>query len=57
MWVDRYLDHVNTSTVYNTAEWVGTGLSNPLAVSVPFNYREARAMGTFNTRGVNLEKW
>ena len=35
MWVDRYLDHVNTSTVYNTAEWVGTGLSNPLAVSVP----------------------
>ena len=24
---------------------------------VPFNYRESRAMGTFNTRGVNLEKW
>ena len=57
MWVEVYLDHVNPSTIYNTAEWVGTGLSDPLSVSVPFDYRNARAMGTFNTRGVNLEKW
>ena len=26
MWVDRYMDHVNPSTVYNTGEWVGNGL-------------------------------
>lgn len=57
MFVDRYLDHVNTSTVYNTAEWVGTGLADPLAVTVPFDYENTRAKGTFNTRGVNLEKW
>ena len=57
MWVDKYLDHVNPSTIYNTAEWVGTGISSPFSVSVPFDYRESRAMGTFNTRGVNLEKW
>tara|TARA_B100000902_G_scaffold34893_1_gene41963 strand:- start:56326 stop:56646 length:321 start_codon:yes stop_codon:yes gene_type:complete len=57
MWVDKYMDHVNPSTLYNTAEWVGTGLSDPFAVSVPFDYRKSRAMGTFNTRGVNLDKW
>ena len=55
--VVRYYDHVNPSTVYNTAEWVGTGISDPLSVSVPFDYRENRTKGTFNTRGVNLEKW
>ena len=54
---DKYLDHVNPSTIYNTAEWVGTGISNPFSVSVPFDYRMNRAMGTFNTRGVNLDKW
>ena len=57
MWVDKYLDHVNPSTIYNTAEWVGTGLADPLAVTVPFDYENTRAKGTFNTRGVNLEKW
>ena len=57
MFVDKYLDHVNPSTIYNTAEWVGTGISNPFSVSVPFDYRKNRAMGTFNTRGVNLDKW
>ena len=57
MWVDRYLDHVNPSTIYNIGEWVGTGIRNPYSVSVPYDYRENRAMGTFNTRGVNLEKW
>ena len=57
MWVDKYLDHVNPSTIYNTGpEWVGTGIRNPFSVSVPFDYRESRAKGTFNTRGVNLEK-
>ena len=57
MFVDKYLDHVNPSTIYNTAEWVGSGISNPFSVSVPFDYRKNRAMGTFNTRGVNLDKW
>ena len=57
MWVDKYLDHVNPSTIYNTAEWVGTGISDPFSVSVPFDYRECRTIGTFNTRGVNLDKW
>ena len=57
MWVDKYLDHVNPSTIYNTAEWVGTGISDPFSVSVPFDYRESRTMGNFNTRGVNLDKW
>ena len=57
MFVDKYLDHVNPCTIYNTAEWVGTGISNPFSVSVHFDYRENIAMGTFNTRGVNLEKW
>lgn len=57
MWVDKYLDHVNPSTIYNIGEWVGTGMSDPFSVSVPFDYRTARVKGTFNTRGVNLEKW
>ena len=57
MWVDRYMDHVNPSTVYNTGEWVGNGLHDPYAESVPFDYREGRTKGTFNTRGVNLEKF
>ena len=57
MWVDKYLDHVNPSTIYNVGEWVGKGMSDPFSVSVPFDYRTARTMGTFNTRGVNLEKW
>ena len=56
-WVIRYMDHVNPSTIYNIGEWVGTGMSDPFSVSVPFDYRMNRAMGTFNTRGVNLDKW
>ena len=56
-WVQRYYDHVNPSTVYNTFKWIGEGVSDPLAVSVPFDYRKGRALGTFNTRGVNLDKW
>ena len=55
--VVRYLDHVNPSTVYDKFKWVGKGLSDPFAVSVPFDYREGRVKGTFNTRGVNLEKF
>ena len=55
--VVRYYDHVNPSTVYNTFKWIGEGVSDPLAVSVPFDYRKGRALGTFNTRGVNLDKW
>ena len=38
-WVIKYFDHVNPSTVYNKFKWVGTGLHNPFAVSVPFDYR------------------
>ena len=56
-WVIRYFDHVNPSTVYNKFKWVGTGLSNPFAVSVPFDYRESRAKGNFNARGVDQDKW
>lgn len=55
--VERYYDHVNPSTVYNTFKWVGTGMSDPYAVSVPYNYEKTKPSGTFNTRGVNLEKW
>lgn len=57
MWVDRYMDHVNPSTIYNTGEWVGKGMSDPFAVSVPFDYREGRTKGNFNTRGVNQDKF
>lgn len=57
MWVDKYLDHVNPSTLYNTAEWVGTGLSDPFAVSVPFNYDESSPKSDYNTRGVDQNKW
>ncbi len=57
MWVDRYLDHVNPSTLYNTGEWVGTGLSDPFAVSVPFNYDESSPKSDYNTRGVDQNKW
>ncbi len=55
--VEHYFDHVNPSTVYNKFKWVGKGLSDPFSVSVPFDYREGRVKGTFNTRGVNLEKF
>jgi hypothetical protein len=55
--VERYLDHVNPSTVYNKFKWVGTGLSDPFAVSVPYDYGKQKAKGTFNTRGVNLDKF
>ncbi len=56
-WVIRYFDHVNPSTVYNKFKWVGKGLSNPFAVSVPFDYRESRTKGNFNARGVDQDKW
>ena len=55
--VDIYLDHVNPSTVYNKFKWIGKGLSDPYAVSVPYNYDKAKPAGTFNTRGVNTDKW
>ena len=55
--VERYLDHVNPSTIYNKFKWVGTGLSDPFAVSVPYDYDKQKAKGTFNTRGVNLDKF
>ena len=55
--VDRYLDHVNPSTVYNKFKWVGTGLSDPFAVSVPFNYDESSPNSDYNTRGVDQNKW
>ena len=55
--VERYLDHVNPSTVYNKFKWVGKGLSDPFAVSVSYNYENQKPKGTFNTRGVNLDKF
>ena len=55
--VDRYLDHVNPSTVYNKFKWVGKGMSDPYAVSVPYDYEKSKPDGTFNTRGVNQDKW
>ena len=55
--VDRYFDHVNTSTVYNQFKWVGKGLHDPYAVSVPYDYNKSKPKGTFNTRGVNTDKW
>ncbi len=56
-WVQRYFDHVNPSTVYNCYKYVGNEMTDPYAVSVPFDYRKNRTKGTFNTRGVNLDKW
>jgi hypothetical protein len=55
--VDRYLGHVNPSTVYNKFKWIGKGMSDPFAVSVPFNYSKSSPKGNFNTRGVNTDKW
>ena len=56
-WVVRYFDHVNPSTVYKNFKYVGNGLSDPYAVSVPFDYTKSKTKGTFNTAGVNLDKW
>ena len=55
--VVRYFDHVNTSTVYNNFKWVGKGLRDPYQVSVPYDYSKSKPKGTFNTRGVNQDKW
>jgi hypothetical protein len=55
--VTRYFDHVNPSTVYKNFKYVGKAISNPYAVSVPFDYRESRTKGTFDTAGVNKDKW
>ena len=55
--VDRYFDHVNTSTVYNKFKWVGNGLHDPYAVSIPYDYSEQKPKGNFNTRGINKDKW
>ena len=55
--VERYFDHVNPSTVYDKFKWVGKGLSDPYAVSVPFDHTKSKPNVTCNTRGVNLEKW
>ena len=35
--VDRYLDHVNPSTVYKNFKYVGNEMSNPYKVSTPFD--------------------
>ena len=56
-WVIRYYDHVNPSTVYKHFKWVGKGLHDPFAVSVPFDYRQGKPPGTFDTSGVNKDKW
>lgn len=55
--VDRYFDHVNTSTVYNKFKWVGNGLHDPFAVSIPYDYSKQKPKGNFNTRGINKDKW
>ena len=55
--VDRYLDHVNPSTANTHFKWVGKGLSDPYAVSVPFDYRQSRTKGNFNARGVDQDKF
>jgi|TARA_B110000444_G_C18810740_1_gene582440 hypothetical protein len=55
--VDRYLGHVNPSTVYNKFKWIGKGLSDPFAVSVPYNYDKASPKSDYNTRGVDQNKW
>ena len=55
--VDRYLDHVNPSTVYKNFKYVGNNISNPYSVGVPFDYRKQRTKGTFNNAGVNQDKW
>ena len=55
--VDRYFDHVNTSTVYNNFSYVGTDLHDPYEVSVPYDYSKLKPKGNFNTRGVNQDKW
>lgn len=56
-WVIKYFDHVNPSTVYKNFKYIGNEMSNPYSVSVPFNYRESRTMGTFDAAGVNKDKW
>ena len=55
--VDRYFDHVNTSTVYNNFNYVGSDLHDPYEVSVPYDYSKSKPKGNFNTRGVNQDKW
>ncbi len=56
-WVLRYFDHVNPSTVYDKFKWIGKGLRDPYSVSVPYSYEDEKPKGTFNTRGVNQDKW
>ena len=55
-WVIRYMD-LQPLPVYKNFKYVGNEMSNPYSVSVPFDYRESRAKGTFNDAGVNLDKW
>ena len=55
--VEHYFDHVNPSTVYKNFKYVGKAISNPYAVSVPFNYTDAKPNGTFDTAGRNKDKW
>ena len=56
-WVIKYFDHVNPSTVYKNFKYIGNEMSNPYSVSVPFDYRESRTIGTFDAAGVNKDKW
>ena len=55
--VDRYLDHVNPSTVYKNFKYVGNELSNSYKVSTPFDYSKGKPTATFNDAGVNQDKW
>ena len=56
-WVIKYFDHVNPSTVYKNFKYIGNEMSNPYSVSVPFDYKESRTMGTIDAAGVNKDKW
>ena len=56
-WVFHYFDHVNPSTVYKHFRYIGKEMSDPYAVSTPFDYRAKRQPANFNTAGVNTDKW
>ena len=55
--VDRYMDHINPSTVYKNFKYVGNELSNPYKVSTPFDYGQGKPTATLNDAGVNQDKW
>jgi len=55
--VERYFDHVNPSTVYKNFKYVGNEMSDLYKVSTPFDYDQGKPPATFNTAGVNTDKW